>query len=150
MLSNRRSGPCSSSNSRTPALRERRFTPIAVEQDLLARIRTLLAIERNYLAEERTALAEFRTGITLALVSPPAISVFNVVLRSLPDALHPMLEAIVYLAFIGLTIVGAWISVMSRKRYRIIRHQIHRLKTRQREVMKDSDAICSLLDDCIA
>ena len=122
---------------------------MSTEQDLLAKIRTLLAIERNYLAEERTALAEFRTGITLALVSPPALSVFNVVLQSLPDMRNPLLEAIVYLAFIMLTVTGIWISVRSRQRYRTVRDQIHRLKTRQLEVMKDSDEICSLLEDCV-
>ncbi len=42
------------------------------EQEVLDVIRTLLGYERNYLAIERTQLAQLRTGITLALVIPPA------------------------------------------------------------------------------
>jgi uncharacterized membrane protein YidH (DUF202 family) len=42
------------------------------EQETLAVIRTLLAYERNYQAIERTQLAELRTGLSLALITPPA------------------------------------------------------------------------------
>ena len=42
------------------------------EQEVLAVVRTLLAYERNYLSIERTQLAQLRTGLTLALITPPA------------------------------------------------------------------------------
>lgn len=117
------------------------------EQEILARIRTLLALERNYLSEERTALAEFRTGLTLALVSPPAISLFSYLF----DVLNLSLAfgGFLYLAFGFLTVLGIWISVMSRLRLKKIQQKIQLLKDRQLKVMKDSDAICSLLEDCI-
>jgi uncharacterized membrane protein YidH (DUF202 family) len=117
------------------------------EQAILARIRTLLALERNYLSEERTALAEFRTGLTLALVSPPAISLFTYLFDVLN--INLVFAAILYLAFGFLTVFGIWISILSRLRLKKIRQKIQLLKVRQLKVMKDSDAVCGLLEDCI-
>jgi uncharacterized membrane protein YidH (DUF202 family) len=104
------------------------------EQELLAKIRTLLALERNYLAEERTALAEFRTGLTIALVSPPAVSLLHYALEGLPN----------------LNLIGIWISIRSRLNLKKIRQKIQLLKDRQLTVIKDSDELCSLLEDCIS
>lgn len=117
------------------------------EQEILARIRTLLALERNYLSEERTALAEFRTGLTLALVSPPAISLFTYLLDVLN--INLIFAAILYLAFGFLTVFGIWISVLSRVRLKKIRQKVQLLKNRQLKVLKDSDAVCELLEDCV-
>jgi uncharacterized membrane protein YidH (DUF202 family) len=118
------------------------------QQELLARIRTLLALERNYLSEERTALAEFRTGLTLALVSPPAISLIHFLFEgiALLNAIVPML---VYSIFILLTIIGVRVSITSRSRLRNIRRKLEMLKRRQLHVMKNSQELCDLLEDCI-
>ena len=118
------------------------------QQELLARIRTLLALERNYLSEERTALAEFRTGLTLALVSPPAISLIHFLFEGITN-LNAIVPMIIYLIFVLLTIIGIWISVMSRSRLRNIRRKLEMLKQRQLHVMKNSQELCDLLEDCI-
>jgi uncharacterized membrane protein YidH (DUF202 family) len=118
------------------------------EQEILARIRTLLALERNYLSEERTALAEFRTGLTLALVSPPAISLIHFLLEGISN-LNFIFPIIIYSVFVLLTIIGIWISVMSRLQLKKIRQKIQLLKERQLKVMRDSDELCDLLEDCI-
>ena len=118
------------------------------EQDILARIRTLLALERNYLSEERTALAEFRTGLTLALVSPPAISLIHVLFEGIPS-LNSIFPTTIYSIFVLLTIIGIWISVMSRIRLKNIRQKLQMLKERQLHVMKDSQELCDILEDCI-
>ena len=119
------------------------------EQDLLARIRTLLALERNYLSEERTALAEFRTGLTLALVSPPAISLIHFLFEGI-TSLNIIFPTTIYSIFVLLTIIGIWISVMSRSRLKNIRQKLQMLKERQLHVMKDSPELCDILEDCIA
>lgn len=118
------------------------------QQELLARIRTLLALERNYLSEERTALAEFRTGLTLALVSPPAISLIHFLFEGITN-LNAIVPIIVYSIFVLLTIIGIWISIMSRSRLRNIRRKLEMLKQRQLHVMKNSQELCDLLEDCI-
>lgn len=121
---------------------------MSFQQELLARIRTLLALERNYLSEERTALAEFRTGITLALVSPPAISLVHFLMEGVSH-LNSFIPVSLYLVFVTLTIIGIWMSVMSRLRLAKIRQKIRLLKERQLHVMKESNELCNLLEDCI-
>ena len=118
------------------------------QQELLARIRTLLALERNYLSEERTALAEFRTGLTLALVSPSAISLIHFLFEGITN-LNAIVPIIVYSIFVLLTIIGIWISIMSRSRLSNIRRKLEMLKQRQLHVMKNSQELCDLLEDCI-
>lgn len=118
------------------------------EQAILATIRTLLALERNYLAEERTYLAEFRTGLTLALVSPPAISLINYFFQNIPDR-NPLFDAIFYCFFLFLTVLGIWISFVSRSKLKKIRQKIQLLKDRQLEVIAESKNVCDLLEDCI-
>jgi hypothetical protein len=118
------------------------------EQEIFVRIQTLLALERNYLSEQRTALSEFRTGLTLALVSPPAISLFHYLFEGIPN-LNLVPVSILYLAFIFLTMIGIWISMRSRSRLKKIQQKIQLLKNRQLTVMKDSEAICRLLEDCV-
>ena len=118
------------------------------EQEILAKIRTLLAVERNYLAEERTALAEFRTGLTIALVSPPAISLLRYIFKGIPN-FNLIFTVVLYLGFVFLTVIGIWISIMSRLKLKKIRRKIQLLKDRQLKVMKDSDELCSLFEDCI-
>jgi uncharacterized membrane protein YidH (DUF202 family) len=118
------------------------------EQELLARIRTLLALERNYLSEERTELATFRTGLTLALVSPPVISLIHFLFgESYP--LTSLFPTLLYLVFALLTILGIWAAIMSRVRLKKIQQKIQLLKVRQIHVMQDSDELCSLLEDCV-
>lgn len=121
---------------------------MSFQQELLARIRTLLALERNYLSEERTVLAEFRTGITLALVSPPAISLVHFLMEG-ASYLNSFIPVSLYLVFVTLTIIGIWMSVMSRLRLAKIRQKIRLLKERQLHVMKESNELCNLLEDCI-
>jgi uncharacterized membrane protein YidH (DUF202 family) len=111
------------------------------EQIILARIRTLLALER-------TALAEFRTGLTLALVSPPVISLIHVLFEGI-TLLNIIFPTTIYSIFVLLTIIGIWISVMSRLRLKNIRLKLQMLKERQLHVMKDSQELCDILEDCI-
>ncbi|UCH02571.1 MAG: hypothetical protein JSV20_01935, partial [Candidatus Bathyarchaeota archaeon] len=96
------------------------------EQAILARIRTLLALERNYLAEERTCFAEFRTGLTLALVSPPAISLANYIFQNIPDR-NPLFDVVIYCVFLFLTGMGIWLSFVSRSKLKKIRQKIQLL-----------------------
>ena len=119
------------------------------EQEILAKIRTLLALERNYLSEERTALAEFRTGLTLSLISPPALSLFTYITQSFPVEGYSLFMLIIYIFLIFLTLIGIWISIRSRSKLNRISDKIQLLKNRQLEVIKDSEIICSLLEDCI-
>jgi uncharacterized membrane protein YidH (DUF202 family) len=119
------------------------------EREILAKIRTLLALERNYLSEERTALAEFRTGLTLALVSPPALSLLTYIFQSFPIEGHSLFVVLIYIFLIFLTLIGTWISVRSRSKLKKISNKIQILKDRQLEVIKDSEVICSLIEDCI-
>jgi uncharacterized membrane protein YidH (DUF202 family) len=118
------------------------------EREILAKIRTLLALERNYLSEERTALAEFRTGLTLALVSPPALSLFTYIFQSFPVEGYSLFMLVISI-LVFLTLMGVWISVKSRSKLKNISFKIQLLKDRQLEVIKDSEVICSLLEDCI-
>jgi uncharacterized membrane protein YidH (DUF202 family) len=118
------------------------------DQEILAKIRTLLAIERNYLSEERTALAEFRTGLTIALVSLPAVSLVHYFFEAIPNT-NPIFAVLLYLSFAVLTVIGIWISMKSRLKLKKTRQKIWLLKDRQLKVMKDSNELCSLLEDCI-
>ena len=76
------------------------------EREILAKIRTLLALERNYLSEERTALAEFRTGLTLALVSPPALSLFTYIFQSFPVEGYSLFMLVISIFLVFLTLMG--------------------------------------------
>jgi len=102
------------------------------EQEVLAKIRTSLALKRNFLAEERTALAEFRNGLALIIIGPTVstiiaymLSVFNVEKSILLDALN-------FVFFTILTIVGIWISFRSQSKLKIIKKKKATIKNRAR------------------
>ena len=120
------------------------------EQEILAIIRTLLAIERNYLAEQRTALAEFRTGLTIMLISPPAISFITYFFQSIPLARNPIFEVIIYLFLVLITILGVRMSISSRSKLRKIYQKIKILQARENKIIKQSKIIYDLLCDCLS
>jgi uncharacterized membrane protein YidH (DUF202 family) len=98
------------------------------EQETLAEIRTLLALERNYLAEERTAFAELRTGLTLAVVAPPASVVIAYLLPSFLIEKGLFLDILVYTFFAGPTILGIWMGLRSRARLRKVKKKMKVLR----------------------
>ena len=119
------------------------------EHESLDKIRTLLALERNYLAEERTALAEFRTGLTLALIGPPASAVVAYAFSPLPFIGEILYNSFV-LTFLGvLTIVGIRMSLRSHSKLRIITKKKKKLRSREIEVIRDSNIAYDLLGDLI-
>jgi len=121
-----------------------------MEQEILAKLRTLLALERNYLAEERTALAEFRTGLALTVIAPAASTVIAYTFSFLQLEYALLFDAFNFIFFAALTIWGILISSRSRSKLNRIRNKKRILKNRECEVMKKSKAVQDLLRDCIA
>jgi LEA14-like dessication related protein len=114
------------------------------EQEVLAVLRTLLAYERNYLAIERTQLAQLRTGLTLALIPPPAAATLAYALEFLPKNYY--ISIIVYIFLAIITVYGIWMSVRSYfllKKTRVIQARIQK---RQREVAEQSRSVKTLLE----
>jgi uncharacterized membrane protein YidH (DUF202 family) len=117
------------------------------EQEVLAIVRTLLAYERNYLSIERTQLAQLRTGITMALITPPAAATLAYAFDFLPKDYY--VSIVVYIFLILITLYGIWIALRSYfglKETRKIQSKIQKL---QLEVVGNSSTINTLLKDII-
>lgn len=114
---------------------------------ILGEIRTLLALERNYLAEERTAFAELRTGLTLALIGPPASTVIAVIFSALLFERSTFLELFAYMFFATLTIVGVWMSYHSGIKLKKIKKKKRVLETRRNTLIRSSTPAQHLLGD---
>lgn len=118
------------------------------EQEVLAVIRTLLAYERNYLSIERTQLSQLRTGLTLALVSPPAAAALSYAFEFLPSTSYIILVIYVFLAII--TLYGVWMSLHSYFGLKETRKIQGKIRKRQLEIIGKSSTINALLEDILA
>jgi uncharacterized membrane protein YidH (DUF202 family) len=115
------------------------------EQEALAVIRTLLAYERNYQSIERTQLAQFRTGLSLALITPPAAATLAYAFEFLPQN---YLASVVVYVFLGLLVVyGVYMALSAFLGLRKTRKVQNKIRQRQKEVIAKSDAAKKLLDD---
>jgi hypothetical protein len=116
------------------------------EQEVLAVVRTLLAYERNYLSIERTQLAQLRTGLTLALITPPAAATLAYAFEFLPRNYYVSIVVYIFLALI--TFYGIWMALNSYfglKQTRKIQYKIKR----ELEVIRKTSGINTLLEDII-
>lgn len=117
------------------------------EQDVLAVLRTLLAYERNYLSIERTQLAQLRTGLTLALITPPAAATLAYAFEFLPRDYY--ISIIVYIFLAIITLYGIWMSLNSYLGLKQTRRIQHKIQAREHEVIKKSSGINTLLKDVL-
>jgi uncharacterized membrane protein YidH (DUF202 family) len=114
------------------------------EQETLAVIRTLLAYERNYQAIERTQLAQLRTGLSLALITPPAAATLAYVFEFLPQ--NYTASVVVYFFLALIIIYGVWMALASFIGLRKTRQVQKKILQRQKEVIEQSTAAKTFLD----
>jgi len=117
------------------------------EQEVLAVVRTLLAYERNYLSSERTQLAQLRTGLTLALITPPAAATLAYAFEFLPRDYY--VSIVVYIFLIIITLYGIWMSLSAYFGLKETRKIQNKIQKRQLEVIGKSNAIDALLEDIL-
>ena len=117
------------------------------EQEVLAVIRTLLAYERNYLSIERTQLAQMRTGLTLALVAPPAAATLTYAFEFLPS--NTYISMVVYISLAIITLYGIWMSIHSYFGLKETRKIQSKIKKRQLEIIGKSSTVGTLLEDIL-
>ena len=117
------------------------------EQEVLAVVRTLLAYERNYLSIERTQLAQLRTGLTLALITPPAAATLAYAFEFLPKDYY--ISVVVYFFLAIITVYGIWLSLRSYFGLKKTRKTRLKIQQRQLEVIGQSSAINVLLSDIL-
>jgi len=106
-----------------------------------------LAYERNYLSIERTQLAQLRTGLTLSLVIPPAAATLAYAFDFLPRNYY--LSIVVYIFLAIITIYGIWMSLHSYFGLKETRKIRKKIQQRQIEVIGNSSAINTLLEDIV-
>ena len=115
------------------------------EQEVLAVIRTLLAYERNYQAIERTQLAQLRTGLSLALITPPATATLAYAFDLLPKDYY--ISIVVYI-FLGVLIIyGVWMSLHSYFELKQIRKIQKKIRDRRLGMEQKSGTIKAFLED---
>lgn len=114
-------------------------------QEALAVIRTLLAYERNYQSIERTQLAQLRTGLSMALITPPAAATLAYAFEFLPKDYSVSVVVYVFLAVI--VVYGVWISLAAFVALRKTRRIQRKIAQRKNAVMAQSSAAKTLLDD---
>jgi hypothetical protein len=117
------------------------------EQEVLAIIRTLLAYERNYLSIERTQLAQLRTGLTLALITPPAAATLAYAFDFFPK--NNYISICVYFFLAIITLYGAWMALHSYFGVKKTRKIEKKIQERQFEVMGKSSTVSTLLEDIL-
>ncbi|MGD6851877.1 MAG: hypothetical protein ACQCN6_07460 [Candidatus Bathyarchaeia archaeon] len=117
------------------------------EQEVLAVVRTLLAYERNYLAIERTQLAQLRTGLTLALITPPAAATYAFAFEFLPRNYY--LDAVIYVFLAIIIVYGVWMCIHLYLGLRKTRKTKLEIQKRQAEIVKQSQSITALLEDIL-
>ncbi len=117
------------------------------EQQVLAVIRTLLAYERNYLSIERTQLAQLRTGLTLALITPPATATLAYAFEFFPNDLY--VSIIVYVFLIIATSYGVWMTIKAYVGLKKTRRIERKIQQRQLEVLAKSNTVDGLLKDIL-
>lgn len=118
------------------------------EQEVLAVVRTLLAYERNYLSIERTQLAQLRTGLTLALITPPAAATLAYAFEFLPK--NYTISIVIYIFLIIFTLYGIWMSLHAYFGLKETRKIQKIIRKRQLEVVGKSGAINTLLEDILS
>jgi hypothetical protein len=119
--------------------------PFLDEQTALAIIRTLLAYERNYQSIERTQLAQLRTGLSLALITPPAAATLAYAFELLPN--DYFVSVVVYVFLAAIVVYGIWMALTSSLALRKTRRIQKKIVERKRKVMAQSSAARALLDD---
>lgn len=115
------------------------------EQEALALIRTLLAYERNYQSIERTQLAQLRTGLSLALIVPPAAATLAYAFEFLPN--DNIVSAIVYTFLAAVVAYGVWMAIAASIALRETRRIQRKIRDRKKLVMGQSNAAKTLLND---
>jgi hypothetical protein len=115
------------------------------EQEALAVIRTLLAYERNYQSIERTQLAQLRTGLSLALITPPAAATLAYAFEFLPNDYAVSIIVYVFLAVI--VVYGVWMAITASFALRKTRRIQRKITARKRRVMEQSSTAKTLLND---
>jgi uncharacterized membrane protein YidH (DUF202 family) len=115
------------------------------EQEALAVIRTLLAYERNYQSIERTQLAQLRTGLSLALIVPPAAATMAYAFELLPN--DSLVSIIVYTFLSVVVAYGVWMALAASAALRKTRRIQKKIQDRKKLVMNQSNAAKTLLDD---
>jgi hypothetical protein len=117
------------------------------EQEVLAVVRTLLAYERNYLSIERTQLAQLRTGLTLALITPPAAATLAYAFEFLPRNYYISIIVYIFLAIINF--YGIWMALNSYFGLKQTRKIQNKIQERELEVIRKSSGINALLEDVL-
>lgn len=115
------------------------------EQEALAVIRTLLAYERNYQSIERTQLAQLRTGLSLALITPPAAATLAYAFEFLPN--DNVVSVIVYTFLTLVVAYGVWMAITAFIALRKTRRIQKKIRDRKKRVMGQSKAAEALFDD---
>ena len=118
------------------------------EQEVLAVVRTLMAYERNYLSIERTQLSQLRTGLTLALITPPAAATLAYAFDFFPRNYY--ISIVVYIFLAVITLYGIWMSLHSYFGLKETRKIRSKIQKRQIEVIGNSSAINTLLEDILS
>ena len=118
--------------------------PFLDEQEVLAVIRTLLAYERNYQAIERTQLAQLRTGLSLALITPPAAATLAYIFEILPQ--NYAASVVVYFFLVLIVVYGVWMTITSFVGLRKTRQVQKKILQRQKEVIEQSSAAKAFLE----
>jgi uncharacterized membrane protein YidH (DUF202 family) len=115
------------------------------EQEALAVIRTLLAYERNYQSIERTQLAQLRTGLSLALIVPPAAATLAYAFEFLPN--DSVVSVIVYVFLALVVVYGVWMALAASIALRKTRQSQKKIAERKRQVMVQLNTAKTFLDD---
>lgn len=115
------------------------------DQTTLAIIRTLLAYERNYQSVERTQLAQLRTGLSLALITPPAAATWAYAFEFLPN--NYAVSIVVYTFLAVIVVYGVWMALAAFAALQKTRRIQRKIAQHKRAVMVQSSAVKTLLDD---
>lgn len=114
-------------------------------QETLAVIRTLLAYERNYQSIERTQLAQLRTGLSLALITPPAAATLAYAFEFLPN--NYTVSIIVYFFLTVIVVYGVWMALTASFALRKTRRIQRKITAHKRRVLEQSSTAKSMLSD---
>ncbi len=117
------------------------------EQEILAVVRTLMAYERNYLSIERTQLAQLRTGLTLALIIPPAAATLQFAFDFFPK--NDYIGSVVYI-FLGILILyGIWMASHAYFGLKETRKIQNKIKGQELEFMRKSSVFNTILEEIV-
>jgi uncharacterized membrane protein YidH (DUF202 family) len=106
-----------------------------------------LAYERNYQSIERTQLAQLRTGLSFALIAPPAAATLAYAFEFLPK--DNVVSVTVYVFLAVIVAYGVWMALAASIALRKTRHIQRKIAERKKQVMAQSVAAKTLLGDLI-